>query len=79
MAIDRKKLNLEELDIVENTDLIKDSQLIELELWRYDPNLFSDGPYVDLLSLYASMKEDTDERIENALKEALREEPWNKG
>lgn len=79
MAIDRKKLKLEELNIVENTDLIKDSLLIELELWRYDPNLFSNGPYVDMLSLYASLKEETDERIEDALKEALREETWNKG
>ena len=76
MAIDRNKLNKEQIEVVENKDLIKDSKLVELELWDYDPGLFSNNAHVDLLSLYASLKEETDERVEQALEEILRGEPW---
>lgn len=76
MAIDRNKLNKETIEVVKNKDLIKDTKLVELELWDYDPGLFSNNRYVDLLSLYASLKEETDERVEQALEEVLRGEPW---
>jgi len=76
MAIDRKKLNIEQIDVVKNMDFIKDRKLVELELWDYDPGLFSNNRHVDLLSLYASLKEETDERVEQALEEVLRGEPW---
>lgn len=76
MAVDRNQLNKEQIEIVKNKDLIKDAQLVELQLWDYDPKLFSDKHHVDLLSLYASLKEETDERVEQALDEALQGEPW---
>lgn len=76
MAIDRKQLNEEKFDIVRNKDLIKDTKLVELQIWDYDPWLFAKNQHVDLLSLYASLREDTDERVEQALEEALRGELW---
>lgn len=76
IAIDRNKLNIEQVEAVKNKDLIKDSKLVELELWDYDPGLFSHNGHVDLLSLYASLKDETDERVEQALEEVLRGEPW---
>ena len=76
MAIDKNKLNREKIEVVKNMDLIKDVKLVELELWDYDPGLFSDKDHVDLLSLYATLKEETDERVEQALEEVLRGEPW---
>lgn len=76
MAIDRNKLNNEQVEVVNNKDLIKDTKLVELELWDYDPGLFSNNGHVDLLSLYASLKEETDERVRQALEEVLRGEPW---
>lgn len=76
MAIDRKRLNNGQIEIVKNKDLIKDEKLVELELWDYDPGLFSNKRHVDLLSLYASLKEETDERVEQALEEVLRGELW---
>ena len=76
MAIDRNKLNNEQVEVVNNKDLIKDTKLVELELWDYDPGLFSNNGHVDLLSLYASLKDETDERVEQALEEVLRGEPW---
>ena len=76
MAIDRNMLNKEQIEVVKNKDLIKDTILVELELWDYDPGLFSNDHHVDLLSLYASLKEETDERVEQALEEVLTGEPW---
>ena len=76
MAMERNKLNKQQVEIVKNIDLIKDKELVELELWDYNPRLFSDKHHVDLLSLYASLKEETDERIQQALEEALRGETW---
>lgn len=76
MALDRNKLNKELVEIIDNRDIIKDMQLVELELWNYDPKLFSNNSHVDLLSLYISLKEETDERVEQALEEVLRSETW---
>lgn len=50
--------------------------LVELQLWNYDPKLFSNKNHVDLMSLYAILKEETDERVGQALEEILRGEPW---
>lgn len=74
LAIDIKELKEEQLEIVKNKDLIKDRKLVELQLWDYDPKLFSDKYRVDILSLYASLKDEKDERIEQALEEILRGE-----
>jgi hypothetical protein len=76
VAMDIKQFDKGKIEIIENRDLIKDMQLIELQLWNYDPTLFSDSQYVDLLSLYASLKDERDERVEQALEEVLREEKW---
>ncbi|MBC7088487.1 MAG: MarR family transcriptional regulator [Tissierellales bacterium] len=76
VAIDRNNLNKEQIEVVKNKDIIKDKKLVEVELWDYNPRLFSDKDHVDKLSLYASLKEETDERVEQALEEILRGEPW---
>ena len=76
VAIDKNKLNKEQIEIVKNKDMIKDAQLAEIQLWDYDPKLFSYKHHVDILSLYASLGEETDERIEQAFDEILRGEPW---
>jgi hypothetical protein len=76
MAIDRNQLNKEQIEIVKNMDLIKDAHFVEIQLWDYDPKLFSNKNYVDVLSLYASLKDETDERVEQALEDVLRGELW---
>ena len=43
----------------------------ELEVWRYDPKLFQQNQTVDPFSLYLSLKDVTDERVEYALTEML--------
>jgi hypothetical protein len=42
-----------------------------VQVWRYDPTLFAKKGMVDVFSLYLSLKDETDERVELALKEAL--------
>lgn len=75
-VISREEYNKQKIEIITNMDLIKDTYLIELEIWDYDPKHLSDKDNVDLLSLYASLAEVKDERIEQVLSEVLQDEPW---
>lgn len=75
-AISQLNFKKTTLDIIKNKDFIQDEKCVAIEIWSYDPILFSDKQHVDLLSLYASLKDDKDERIELAMVETLRGEPW---
>ncbi|HSX38411.1 MAG TPA: hypothetical protein VLE95_06235 [Chlamydiales bacterium] len=52
---------------------------IELELWHYDPTLFAISGHVDLFSLYLSLQEMQDERVEEALETIIAGIKWSKG
>ncbi|MGV8084164.1 MAG: hypothetical protein AB2L09_11115 [Coriobacteriia bacterium] len=52
----------------EDTDLI--------EAWKYDPKLLTENDVVDPLSLYLTLRDTNDERIEQALEEMLMEVRW---
>jgi hypothetical protein len=47
---------------------------IKLQVWSYPPGLWGNGNLVDKYSLYLSLKDETDERVEQALEEMLEEE-----
>jgi len=47
-----------------------------LEGWAYRPQLLSNGSSVDELSLYLSLKDDPDERIQMALSELMEQRKW---
>ncbi|MCH8474953.1 MAG: hypothetical protein LAT55_06970 [Opitutales bacterium] len=49
---------------------------LELEIWKYDPKLLSENDRVDPLSLYLSLAETNDERVEAALDELLEAIKW---
>lgn len=50
---------------------------IQIERWKYAPGLLSpDGKTVDHLSLYLSLRDKPDERIQASLKELLEEVKW---
>lgn len=53
-----------------------DPQTVAVEVWSYPPDLFAKQDLVDPLSLYLSLKDTNDERIETALEELLRGVPW---
>ncbi len=62
--------------IVTNKDKIADMDLMEVQLWEYDPKLLSKNGAVDLVSLIMSIGESNDERVEIAIEERLRSELW---
>lgn len=54
----------------------KDEKLPEIQIWRYDPTRFSRNGCVDIVSLSLTLRDLHDERIEQALHERLKGEPW---
>jgi hypothetical protein len=53
-----------------------DEDALTVEHWRYRPGILSDGPTVDPLSLYLSLCEDPDGRVQGALNELLEGLQW---
>jgi hypothetical protein len=53
-----------------------DEANFELEIWNYNPMLFSKDGKVDPFSLYLSLRETTDERIEIALEDLMEKIQW---
>jgi hypothetical protein len=47
-----------------------------LELWRYSPTLTAERGAVDPLSLYLSLRERKDERVQVALEQMMEQHPW---
>ncbi|MDQ7003370.1 MAG: hypothetical protein Q9N02_11920 [Ghiorsea sp.] len=49
---------------------------VQLELWRYRPEQLAEQGYVDRFSLWLSLQDSKDERIEMALEEMMEAYPW---
>ena len=49
---------------------------VRMEIWSYPPNLLSDGPSVDPLSLYLSLRNSGDERVQQQLEELIAGVKW---
>ncbi len=62
---------LTEIETEDEADLI-------IEEWYYDPRRLSDTDEVDPLSLYLSLRDEPDERIQIAIEELLKTIPWLK-
>ena len=56
-------------------ELVNPEKQVKVEIWKYDPSIFSDKNMVDNISLVLSFRENTDERIEEAIEE-LMEREW---
>jgi DNA-binding MarR family transcriptional regulator len=66
------KYNLIKRKKIEHPDGI----LMNLQSWRYNPAILSRSECVDPLSLYLSLKNSTDERVQIALEEIIRGMQW---
>lgn len=68
--------------IEKRSPLIKDLTIndsegkIRMELWKYNPMLLSNSPYVDKLSLSLCYKEDEDERIDKEIEQMTNKIQW---
>lgn len=49
---------------------------VEIEVWGYDPELFAENGIVDPWSLYLTLKDQQDERVEAALDQMMRGVQW---
>lgn len=56
---------------------IEDDGTCQIQLWRYDPNLFAREGCVDPFSLYLSLQDEGDERVELALEEMMENIQWS--
>ena len=54
----------------------QDPDAVEIEVWAYDPQRLTERDIVDPLSLYLSLREDQDERVQAALEQMIEEHPW---
>lgn len=76
VALDRVKAkNLQDVRGVQELPTADEAEL-EVEVWSYEPGLLSKGAAVDRLSLYLSLRDDTDERVQSALDEMMRGVTW---
>lgn len=55
---------------------IAEEAKIQLEIWSYDPDLFDENNIVDDFSLYLSLKDQRDERVEKALENLIENKKW---
>jgi len=53
-----------------------DPEAFELEIWSYAPDLFAKADVVDPLSLYLSLRENADERVQAALAKMMEKISW---
>lgn len=49
---------------------------VRLEQWMYDPRLLSEGHQVDPISLYLSLADEGDERVQSCLTELMENQEW---
>jgi hypothetical protein len=52
---------------------------IKIEVWRYNPDLFAKEGVTDPLSVFLSLRNETDERVESSLGEMMDDISWLKG
>ena len=77
LAVSLRKWKTIQKESPKNFAVEDDPDSVELEIWTYDPSLFSTGGYVDPLSLYLSLRDHKDERVEAALEEMIGSLKWS--
>ncbi|MEZ5306327.1 MAG: hypothetical protein R2684_04195 [Pyrinomonadaceae bacterium] len=78
LALGQKEWNkLKQVEKVETFPLQeRKSGNVTIEVWNYDPRLLSDSGEVDRLSLYLSLRDEKDERVEAALRKMIGNIEW---
>ena len=59
----------------ENLGFFKDN-FVQLQVWKYDPQPLMQNNRIDTVSLYMSLKDSPNERVQACLKEMLDKEQW---
>ena len=69
-AISEKEFKRMNVNEKKKNEVVNES-MVELQIWHYEPEMFTETNCVDNLSLYGSLKEENDDRIQIALEEIL--------
>jgi DNA-binding MarR family transcriptional regulator len=56
---------------------VEDEDTCRIQLWRYDPALFAFDGRVDRFSLFLSLRDEEDERVQTALEEMMENTEWS--
>lgn len=85
-SLNKEKLSIFAMDHRQFPELLQSSSVrivkhleeaeLELELWYYNPEIFSEDGVADPFSVYLSLQEGVDERIEFALEEMMEQVKW---
>ena len=75
VAADKKAILIQDLKIVDEK-WQPENELIQVELWKYDPALFSYDGTVDPISLAVSLRDVHDERVQGELEDYLEGLRW---
>lgn len=75
VAADKRATLIQDLEIVDEK-WQPENELIKVELWKYDPVLFSYDGIVDPISLAASLQDVHDERVQGELEDYLEGLRW---
>jgi len=75
IALDKGNLLVNELVSVDR-DWETEKDCLEIELWKYNPLLFQKNGQVDPVSLFMSLQDNEDERVEASVLEYLEEYEW---
>ena len=59
-----------------DADGLVEPEFYEVEVWNYPPALFASNSAVDRCSLYLSLKDNTDERVQSALEKMMGSISW---
>ncbi len=56
---------------------VEDENTCIIQLWRYDPGLLAREGFVDCFSLFLSLRDEEDERVQRALEEMMEKTAWS--
>ena len=75
-AMDKKKRQIISENEIVDPKWAAAGEYIEIEVWKYDPDLYARERIVDIISLFLSLGDSGDERIEMQLEEMMEEYEW---
>ncbi len=78
-AISKAKAKKIKNNFIKSIDRIADGNLVEIQIWDYDPEFLTKNGQIDVLSLSLSLSDLNDERVDQAMDERLEGESWYMG
>ena len=75
-AMDKKLIKDIPKEAIVEPKFMKDSNYVEIELWKYNPSVYTSDETVDIVSLVQSLKDVEDERVEMQIEDIMEEYKW---